>query len=203
MSKDEFKRFFDYCVSFSLICLFLPLFLFLWILIRKKIGNPVFFVQKRPGLKGKTFNLVKFRTMSEERDQHGNLLPDKDRLSKFGIFLRASSLDELPELWNVLKGDMSLVGPRPLLMEYLSLYNSEQMKRHDSKPGITGLAQVNGRNSISWDEKFRLDGWYVENQTFLLDIHILLGTFNKVIKKDGITAEGEATMPKFEGNKDV
>ena len=177
----------------------LPLLVLIW-LVRRKLGSPVFFRQTRPGLKGKLFEMVKFRTMTDERGPDGQLLPDKDRLTPFGRWLRASSLDELPELWNVLKGEMSLVGPRPLLVEYLPLYTPEQARRHDVRPGITGWAQVNGRNAISWEEKFKLDVWYVDNQSLWLDLKILWITIKKVLVRDGISAQGDATMPKFTGS---
>jgi sugar transferase EpsL len=169
------------------------------ILIRIKLGNPVFFLQIRPGLNGKAFKILKFRTMLDVSDSDGNLLPDEIRLTPFGKFLRSLSLDELPELWNVFKGDMSLVGPRPFLMEYLPLYNSEQNRRHGVRPGITGWAQVNGRNTISWEEKFELDLWYVDNQNFWLDLKILFLTIQKVFEREGISSKGDTTMPKFKG----
>ena len=194
------RRFFDLSVTLlALLLLALPLLL-LALLVRTKLGSPVFFRQTRPGLHGKPFEMVKFRTMTDARDAQGELLPDSERLPPFGRFLRSSSLDELPELWNVLKGEMSLVGPRPLLMEYLPLYSPEQARRHEVRPGITGWAQVNGRNAISWEEKFALDVWYVENQSFWLDIKILWLTVKKVLIKDGISAAGEATMAKFTGS---
>jgi lipopolysaccharide/colanic/teichoic acid biosynthesis glycosyltransferase len=168
-------------------------------LVRLKLGSPVFFRQKRPGLDGKPFELLKFRTMADRRDAAGKELPDSDRLTGIGRWLRATSLDELPELWNVIRGDMSLVGPRPLLMEYLPLYSPEQSRRHDVRPGITGWAQINGRNAISWEEKFKLDVWYVDNQSFWLDLKILFFTVFRVFQRSGISAEGEATMPKFTG----
>ena len=196
-----FKRFFDFsATAFGLLVLALPLLL-LALLVRTKLGSPVFFRQTRPGLHGKPFEMVKFRTMTDARDAQGELLPDSERLPPFGRFLRASSLDELPELWNVLKGEMSLVGPRPLLMEYLPLYTPQQYRRHEVRPGVTGWAQVNGRNAISWEEKFALDVWYVENQSFWLDVKILFLTVKKVLVKDGISATGEATMTKFTGSK--
>lgn len=196
-----FKRFFDFsATAFGLLVLALPLLL-LALLVRTKLGSPVFFRQTRPGLHGKPFEMVKFRTMTDARDAQGELLPDSERLPPFGRFLRSSSLDELPELWNVLKGEMSLVGPRPLLMEYLPLYTPQQYRRHEVRPGVTGWAQVNGRNAISWEEKFALDVWYVENQSFWLDVKILLLTVKKVLVKDGISATGEATMTKFTGSK--
>lgn len=167
----------------------------LWV--RVRIGSPVFFVQTRPGLRGRPFDMVKLRTMTNARDSHGNLLPDAQRLAPFGRFLRSTSLDELPELWNVLKGEMSLVGPRPLLMEYLPLYSAEQARRHEVRPGITGWAQINGRNALSWEEKFKLDVWYVDNKSLWLDIKILWLTVKKVAVREGISASGDATMPKF------
>ena len=165
------------------------------------IGTPIFFKQKRPGLHNAPFTFYKFRTMTNEKDNNGKLLPDEKRLTKFGNIFRKTSLDELPSLWNVLKGDMSLVGPRPLLMEYLPLYSKEQMRRHEVKPGITGWAQINGRNAISWEEKFELDVWYVDNQSFWLDIKIILLTIFKVLKQEGISQSDHTTMPKFEGSE--
>lgn len=165
-----------------------------------KLGAPVFFTHERPGLHGNPFRMIKFRTMIDAFDSVGNPLPDADRLTPFGEFLRKFSLDELPELWNVLKGDMSLVGPRPLLMAYLPLYSPAQLKRHNVKPGITGWAQVNGRNAISWEQKFELDVWYVENQSFWLDVKILFKTLFKVMKREGVSHDGEATMPRFRGS---
>lgn len=169
--------------------------------IRSKLGAPVLFCQVRPGLNGKPFGMIKFRTMRDAVDAAGNLLPDAERMTPFGSFLRSSSLDELPELWNVLKGDMSLVGPRPLLMEYLSLYSPEQHRRHEVRPGVTGWAQVNGRNTLSWDERFKLDVWYVDNRSFWLDLKVIFLTVKKVLVRDGISAQGEATMTKFTGGK--
>ena len=168
--------------------------------VKKNLGSPVLFRQTRPGLNGKPFEMIKFRTMKDATDKEGNLLPDSERLTPFGQKLRSTSLDELPELWNVLRGDMSLVGPRPLLMEYLPLYDSEQARRHNVRPGVTGYAQVNGRNAISWEQKFALDTWYVDNQSLWLDIKILAKTVKQVLIKDGINAEGEATMSKFTGS---
>lgn len=195
------KRFFDILISVFLItALFFPLIL-LVILVKRRLGSPVFFRQIRPGLNGRAFVMIKFRTMTDECDQHGALLPDAQRLKPFGRFLRASSLDELPELWNVLRGEMSLVGPRPLLMEYLPLYSPEQARRHEVRPGITGWAQVNGRNAISWADKFALDVWYVDHRSLWLDVRILWMTVRKVLVRDGISAAGEATMPRFEGDK--
>lgn len=169
--------------------------------IKSDMGSPVLFRQTRPGLRGKPFQMIKFRTMLDAIGSDGSPLPDAERLTKLGKFLRSSSLDELPELWNVLKGDMSLVGPRPLLMEYLPLYSPEQARRHKVRPGVTGWAQVNGRNAISWDEKFALDVWYIDNRSIWLDAKIIWLTVLKVIKRDGIAAAGEATMPKFEGEQ--
>ena len=193
------KRFFDILLAVMALLLFsIPLLLLIW-QIRSKLGSPVFFRQMRPGQHDKSFQMVKFRSMTDARGLDGQLLPDVDRLTPFGRFLRASSLDELPGLWNVIKGDMSLVGPRPLLMEYLPLYSPEQARRHNVRPGITGWAQVNGRNALSWDDKFKLDVWYVDNHTLRLDIKILWLTVRKVLVREGISADGEATMPKFTG----
>jgi lipopolysaccharide/colanic/teichoic acid biosynthesis glycosyltransferase len=183
-----------------LLVLGLPLLFLIW-QVRRKLGSPVFFRQTRPGLHGRPFEMVKFRTMTDARGDDGNLLSDAERLTAFGRFLRASSLDELPELWNVLKGDMSLVGPRPLLMEYLPLYSPEQARRHEVRPGITGWAQVNGRNALSWDDKFKLDVWYVDHRSLWLDVKILWLTVKKVLVREGISAAGEATMSKFTGSK--
>lgn len=195
------KRSFDLIFSvLGLFVLALPL-LVLVCLIRRKLGSPVFFRQVRPGLHGQPFKMVKFRTMTDERDPDGRLLSDAVRLTPLGRLLRATSLDELPELWNVLKGDMSLVGPRPLLMEYMPLYSPEQARRHEVRPGITGLAQVNGRNALSWEDKFRLDVWYIDNRNLWLDIKILWLTVKKVLVRDGISAAGEVTMPKFTGSE--
>ena len=197
------KRFLDLLLaSLALLAFCIPLLFLIW-QIRRKLGSPVFFRQVRPGMHGKPFEMVKFRTMTDARGPDGALLPDADRLTAFGRFLRASSLDELPELWNVIKGDMSLVGPRPLLMEYLPLYSAEQARRHQVRPGITGWAQVNGRNTLSWDDKFALDVWYVDHRTLWLDIKILWLTVKKVIIKEGISAAGEATMPKFTGTNNL
>ena len=193
------KRAFDIAASTSALVLLSPVLAITAHKVKKELGSPVLFRQTRPGLHGKPFEMIKFRTMKDATDKEGNALPDSERLTEFGKKLRASSLDELPELWNVLKGDMSLVGPRPLLMEYLPLYNAEQAKRHNVRPGVTGYAQVNGRNSLSWEDKFKLDTWYVEHQSLWLDMKILLKTVKKVIIKDGISAEGEATMSKFTG----
>ena len=197
------KRLFDILVSLFVLTFFSPIYLFLAYKVKKNLGSPVLFKQVRPGLHGKPFEMVKFRTMKDAVDAQGNPLPDAERLTEFGKMLRATSLDELPEFWNVLKGEMSLVGPRPLLMEYLPLYNKRQAKRHEVKPGITGYAQVNGRNAIGWEQKFELDTWYVENRSFWLDTKILFKTVWKVVAKDDINAVNDATMPKFEGNKKV
>jgi sugar transferase EpsL len=195
------KRLFDFLTTFLGLVVLTPLLLSLALLVRIKHGSPALFCQQRPGIHGKPFFMYKFRTMTDEKDVDGNLLPDNRRLTTFGKFLRSTSLDELPELLNVLKGDMSLVGPRPLLMEYLPFYSPEQARRHEVRPGITGWAQVNGRNAISWEDKFRLDVWYVENQSFLLDLKILWITFAKVFKREGISQEGQATMSKFTGTQ--
>ena len=199
MSKF-FKRLFDIIASASGLIFLSPVFLILIYLIRKNLGEPVFFTQERPGKDGKPFKMIKFRSMRDAVDQDGNPLPDSERLTPFGKKLRATSLDELPELWNVLKGEMSLVGPRPLLMSYLPLYNEFQNRRHEMKPGVTGWAQVNGRNALSWDEKFAHDIWYIDHYSFWLDMKILFLTVKKVFIKEGISAEGEATMPYFTGN---
>lgn len=195
------KRTFDIVASASALVVLSPVLAITAYKVKKELGSPVLFRQTRPGLHGKPFEMIKFRTMKDATDKEGNALPDSERLTDFGKKLRASSLDELPELWNVLKGDMSLVGPRPLLMEYLPLYNAEQAKRHNVRPGVTGYAQVNGRNSLSWEDKFKLDTWYVEHQSLWLDMKILLKTVKKVIIKDGISADGEATMTKFTGSR--
>ena len=194
------KRLFDIVVSAcALLMLALPMLVVIW-MVRRKLGSPVFFAQVRPGMHGKPFKMVKFRSMTSERGTDGELLPDTERLTPFGRFLRSTSLDELPELWNVLKGDMSLVGPRPLLMEYLPLYSPEQARRHEVRPGITGWAQVNGRNAISWEDKFKLDVWYVDHCSLWLDIKILWLTVKKVLVREGISAAGEATMARFTGS---
>lgn len=194
------KRVFDLVVSVFLLGALMPLFLILYILIRVKLGKPVFFKQVRPGLNSKAFVMYKFRSMTSDTDALGHLLPDEQRLTAFGKFLRSSSLDELPGLINVIKGNMSLVGPRPLLMEYLPLYSPEQRRRHDVKPGITGWAQVNGRNAISWQDKFKLDVWYVDHCSFGLDIKILFLTVKKVLMREGINNEGKVTVEYFKGN---
>ena len=202
----EMKRLFDVVTAaLALLLLALPLLALAW-LIRRKLGSPVLFRQIRPGLDGQPFEMLKFRTMTDERGGDGILLPDDQRLNHFGRWLRASSLDELPELWNVMRGEMSLVGPRPLLVEYLPLYSAEQARRHEVRPGVTGWAQVNGRNAISWEDKFAMDVWYVDNRSFWLDIKILWLTVRKVLLRDGISAAGDATMPRFRGshsNKDA
>lgn len=195
------KRLFDIMVASICLILLLPIFVIVAYKVRKHLGSPILFRQTRPGLDGKPFEMIKFRTMKDAVDKDGSPLPDSERLTPFGKMLRSTSLDELPELWNVLKGDMSLVGPRPLLMEYLPLYNERQSKRHNVRPGITGYAQVNGRNSISWEQKFELDVWYVENQSFLLDIKIIVKTVKKVFFKEDINAEGEVTISKFTGSE--
>jgi lipopolysaccharide/colanic/teichoic acid biosynthesis glycosyltransferase len=194
-----FKRFFDIVVSFLGLIALSPVMAVVAWRVRRNLGSPVFFRQVRPGLYGKPFEMVKFRTMKDGLDADGRLLSDEERLTAFGRFLRSSSMDELPELWNVLKGNMSIVGPRPLLMEYLPLYSSEQYRRHEARPGITGWAQVNGRNAIGWDEKFKLDVWYVDHQNFIIDVKIIFMTVKKVLSRDGISAVGEATMSKFTG----
>ncbi|MDZ5470433.1 sugar transferase [Bacillus sp. 31A1R] len=196
------KRTFDFFISTMAVVLLLPLFLLLACLVKYKLGSPIFFKQQRPGLHGKPFHLYKFRSMSDKRDRDGKLLPDLQRYTPFGNFLRRYSLDELPQLFNVIKGDLSLVGPRPLLMEYLPLYNQEQARRHLVRPGITGWAQVNGRNAISWKEKFKYDVWYVDHQSFILDLKIILMTINKVIHSDGINQPGHDSMPDFKGSKE-
>lgn len=193
------KRFMDILISGSLLILLFPLLLVLSVLVKLCIGSPVFFRQLRPGLFGKPFEIIKFRTMSHLENTDG-LLPDAQRLTRFGQLLRSLSLDELPEFWNVLKGDMSLVGPRPLLMEYIPLYSQEQLRRHHIKPGITGWAQVNGRNALSWDEKFACDVWYVDNASCYLDLKIMIMTIVKVFKRQGISAPGQVTAEKFHGN---
>lgn len=202
----QMKRFFDFVIS-SILCILLCVpFLIIAILVRSKLGSPIIFKQQRPGLYGEKFYVYKFRTMTDEKDKEGNFLPDDVRLTSFGKLLRKLSLDELPQLINVVKGDISLVGPRPLLMDYLPLYTAEQARRHEVRPGITGWAQVNGRNAISWEEKFKLDVWYVDNQSFWLDIKILFLTVVKVFKSEGISQQGHVTMQKFTGsnpNKEV
>ncbi len=195
------KRLFDLALILLCLPLLLPILVVVAMLVRLKLGAPLFFRQKRPGLDGGTFEMIKFRSMTNERDKDGHLLPDTIRLTEFGKFLRSTSLDEFPSLWCVLKGEMSLVGPRPLLIEYLPLYSIRQARRHEARPGITGWAQVSGRNTLSWEEKFNLDVWYVDNQSIWLDIKILWLTIKRVIVRDGISANGEATMTKFEGSQ--
>ncbi|GEM47598.1 sugar transferase [Deinococcus cellulosilyticus] len=195
------KRLFDVIVVLTAMFFLWPVFVLLIVLVKMNLGSPIFFSQVRPGLKGKPFRMYKFRTMLNTRDAQGQLLPDHMRLPPFGRLLRATSLDELPELWNILRGEMSLVGPRPLLMDYLPLYTPEQRRRHEMLPGVTGWAQVNGRNAISWEEKFKLDVWYVDHWSFVLDLKILLMTVQKVFKREGISAAGEATMPRFMGSQ--
>jgi len=195
------KRIFDFSIALLAFIFLSPVILIVAVLIRFKLGFPILFTQNRPGLKGKVFQMMKFRTMLDGTDRNGNLLPDDQRMTKFGVFLRSASLDELPGLLNVLKGDMSLVGPRPLLVEYLPLYNKEQATRHHVRPGITGWAQVNGRNAISWEQKFEYDVWYVNNQSFWLDVKILLLTVKKVFVREGISADGHVTTEKFKGSE--
>ena len=199
------KRSLDIIIASTALILLSPLYLYVAHKVKKNLGSPVLFRQVRPGLHGKPFEMIKFRTMKDALDAQGNPLPDSERLTPFGKMLRSTSLDEMPELWNVIKGDMSIVGPRPLLMEYLPLYNKEQAKRHDVRPGMTGHAQVNGRNAISWEEKFKLDTWYVENRSTWLDFKIMLKTVKKVIARDDISEAGEATMSRFTGtnNKEL
>ena len=194
------KRLFDFIVTLCALITLLPVIIVVAALIRFKLGSPILFTQNRPGLNGDIFKMMKFRTMLDAKDKQGNLLPDEQRMTKFGSFLRSTSLDELPGLFNVLKGDMSLVGPRPLLVQYLPLYNKEQARRHNVRPGITGWAQVNGRNAISWEQKFELDVWYVNNQSMWLDLKILLLTVKKVFIRDGINADGHVTIEPFKGS---
>ena len=194
------KRFWDLAFSVVGLIVLSPVLLILAVVVRVKLGSPVLFRQMRPGRDGELFELIKFRTMTDSRDSQGDLLPDSERLTPFGQFLRSTSADELPELWNVLWGGMSIVGPRPLLVEYLPLYSPHQGRRHEVRPGITGLAQVRGRNSLTWDEKFDLDVWYVDNRSFRLDCAIIFWTFTSIFKREGISAEGSATMPPFQGS---
>jgi lipopolysaccharide/colanic/teichoic acid biosynthesis glycosyltransferase len=200
MYKSFLKRSIEFVITLFGVLILLPIYLLVIPFIYINIGSPIFFKQSRPGINGKVFNIYKFRTMTNIRDDNGILLPDKKRLTKFGKFLRSTSLDEIPSLWSVLRGDMSLVGPRPLLVEYLPLYSKKQARRHEIKPGITGWAQVNGRNALSWDKKFEMDVWYVDNQSFLLDIKILWLTIKKVIQRDGISHNNHVSMNKFKGN---
>ncbi|WP_350546467.1 sugar transferase [Pseudoalteromonas sp. 5-MNA-CIBAN-0065] len=194
------KRLFDFLVALFALLTLLPVIIVVAVLIRFKLGSPILFTQDRPGLNGEIFKMMKFRTMLDGKDKQGNLLPDDERMTKFGAFLRSTSLDELPGLFNVLKGDMSLVGPRPLLVQYLPLYSPEQARRHNVRPGITGWAQVNGRNAISWEQKFKFDVWYVDNQSLLLDFKILLLTVKKVFVREGISADGHVTIEPFKGS---
>lgn len=202
MYEKCFKRLLDFLLSLIALIILSPLFLIIAILVRIKLGKPVIFKQERPGKNEKIFILYKFRTMTDKKDEKGNLLPDDQRLTRFGKILRSTSLDELPELVNILKGDMAIVGPRPLLVEYLPLYNEEQRHRHDVRPGLTGLAQVNGRNSITWEEKFKEDVRYIKKITFIRDLKIVLKTVCKVFKREGISQENNATMEKFKGSKE-
>lgn len=202
MYRKYIKRVLDFTLSLIALIILSPIYLVLAILVRIKLGSPIIFKQERPGLNERIFTLYKFRTMTDEKDENGKLLPDEVRLTKFGKILRSTSLDELPELINIIKGDMSIVGPRPLLVEYLPLYNEKQRCRHNVRPGLTGYAQISGRNSISWEEKFNDDLMYIENITFTEDLKIILKTALKVIKREGISQEGNATMEKFTGNKE-
>jgi len=195
------KRLLDLLIAATALAVLSPLLAGLWVLVRVRLGKPALFVQVRPGRHGRPFQMFKFRSMTDAHDEAGHPLPDQDRLTRFGRMLRSTSLDELPELCNVVKGDMSLVGPRPLLMEYLPLYTRAQARRHDVRPGITGWAQVNGRNAISWQEKFALDAWYVENQSMWLDLKIIWRTFARVSSRQGVSSGGEATMSKFTGSQ--
>lgn len=197
-----FKRLMDIVISIMVLVLFSPILLVVAVLVRKNLGSPILFTQIRPGMHNKSFKMLKFRSMKDGKDHNGNLLPDAQRVSRFGQLLRSSSLDELPGLVNVIKGDMSIVGPRPLLVEYLPLYDATQKRRHDVRPGITGWAQVNGRNAISWEQKFEYDVWYVDNQSLWLDIKIILLTAMKVLRRDDINHAGEVTMVKFTGSKE-
>ena len=196
------KRIFDIIFAAGALIVLSPVIIIVAVLVRFRLGKPVFFRQERPGLDGRPFTLIKFRTMRDASDENGNPLADSERLTRFGSLLRATSLDELPELYNILRGDMSFVGPRPLLTEYLPLYNARQARRHETRPGLTGWAQINGRNAADWPERLEMDVWYVENQSFLLDLKILLLTIAKVLKQEGISADGEATVARFIGNPD-
>lgn len=202
MYKKFFKRFFDIIFSLLFIIIFWWLYILIAILVRIKLGSPILFSQDRPGLNGKIFKMYKFRSMTDTKDENGNLLSDEERLVKFGKLLRMTSLDEIPEFFNILKGDMSLIGPRPLLVSYLSRYNEEQTRRHEVRPGISGWAQINGRNAISWEEKFKFDIEYVDNVSFLLDIKIIFLTIKKIFIREGISQEGNATMTEFYGDKE-
>lgn len=201
--EQYIKRGMDILLSTCALVILAPILLITAVLVRAKLGSPVIFCQERPGKNEQIFTLYKFRTMTEERDESGNLLPDEMRLTKFGRLLRSTSLDEIPELWNILKGDMSLVGPRPLLVKYLSLYNASQKHRHDVRPGLTGWAQINGRNDISWEEKFKLDVWYVDHISLILDIKIIFSTVGKVLRREGVSASGAATTDEFYGEASV
>lgn len=194
------KRFFDFSVSLALVFILFPLFILIAMLVKQKLGSPVLFRQMRPGFKGRPFKIYKFRSLTEEKDEKGNLLPDEERFNRFSSLLRRSSLDELPELINVLKGEMSLVGPRPLLMQYLGRYDEVQARRHEVRPGITGWAQVNGRNAVSWEEKFKMDVWYVDHQNICLDVKILMMTLSRVYQQHGIHQKGHATAAEFMGS---
>lgn len=201
MYAKYIKRILDFILSLLAIIILSPVMLIIYILVRIKLGKPAIFKQQRPGKNEKIFTLYKFRTMTDKKDESGNLLPDSERLTKFGKALRSTSLDELPELFNILKGDMAIVGPRPLLVEYLKLYNDEQRKRHNVRPGLTGLAQVSGRNLISWQDRFKKDVEYVNNLTFINDLNIILITLKKVIKREGVSQKNNVTMEKFKGNE--
>jgi lipopolysaccharide/colanic/teichoic acid biosynthesis glycosyltransferase len=195
------KRLFDVTAASAGLLVLSPVIAVIALVIRRSIGSPVLFRQVRPGLHGRPFTMVKFRTMRDATDENGNPLPDDQRMTRVGSILRSTSLDELPELWNVVKGEMSLVGPRPLLMQYLDRYTPEQMRRHEARPGVTGWAQINGRNAIGWDARLAMDVWYVDNRTFLLDIKIIALTLLKVFKRDGVAADGHVTMPEFMGSE--
>ena len=198
MYKFFLKRAIEFILSLAGLVFLMPIYLVIIVMVRINLGSPIFFKQERPGLNNKVFNIYKFRTMTNEHDNYGNLLPDETRLTKFGRFLRSTSLDELPSLWSVLKGDMSLIGPRPLLVEYLPFFSENQARRHEVRPGITGWAQVNGRNAISWEEKFELDVWYVDNLSIILDIKIIWLTIIKVLFRDGISPDNKDIMPRFD-----
>lgn len=201
MYRHFFKRIFDFIAALSILILVSPIFILVAFTLGIANQGSIFFIQRRPGKNGKIFKILKFKTMNDKKNANNELLPDADRITPAGQFVRKTSLDELPQLLNVLKGDMSLIGPRPLLIQYLPLYSEQQRKRHDIRPGITGWAQINGRNAISWHQKFEYDVWYVENQSFLLDLKILVGTFSKVIKRDGISSDTSATMEFFTGKE--
>ncbi len=196
------KRLFDLGLAWSALVVLAPLLVFLYVLVWSRLGDPVLFRQRRTGWHGEPFEIIKFRTMTNERDERGELLADAKRLTSLGQWLRSTSLDELPELWNVIRGEMSLIGPRPLLEEYLPLYNERQARRHEVRPGVTGWAQVNGRNATSWEERFEMDVWYVENRSFVLDLRILWRTFWIVIRQEGVSARGHVTMPRFKGSEE-